>query len=156
MSPHKRQLNFSEDEFDDDIFLNDIVGSSIPPLSPQDPVGNVQDVPSAIPSSSPFPPQSSYVPNIPSYDNVDIFTWTNNSRPFQEFEFIGLPGVKVVPRDHICPLSIVKTFLTDEVISNIVLYTNTYAALLKLSPSFTEKVGGCNRTLRSMERGKCR
>ena len=147
MSPHTRQLNFSEDEFDDDIFLNDIVSSSIPPLSPQDPVGNVQDVPSAIPSSSSFPPQPLYVPNIPSYDNVDVSTWTNNSRPFQEFEFIGLPGVKVAPHDHICPLSILKTFLTDEVISNIVLYTNTYAALLKISPSFTEKVGGCNRTL---------
>ena len=116
-------------------------------MSPQDPVGNVQDVPSAIPSGSSFPPQPSYEPNIPSYDNLDVFTWTNNSRPFQEFEFIGLPEVKVGPRDHICPLSILKTFLTDEVISNIVLYTNIYAALLKLSPSFTEKVGGCNRTL---------
>ena len=37
--------------------------------------------------------------------------------------------------------------MTDEVISNIVLYTNTYAAILKLGPSFTEKVGGCNRTV---------
>ena len=39
------QLSFSEDKLDDDMLLNDIVGSSIPPLSPQDPVGNVQDVP---------------------------------------------------------------------------------------------------------------
>ena len=40
-----------------------------------------------------------------------------------------------------------ETLLTDEVIPNIVLYTNTYAAILKLSPSYSEKVGECNRTV---------
>ena len=76
-----------------------------------------------------------------------MFSWNNNSRPFREFQFAGTPGVKVVPNDHTCPLSVLKTFLTDKIISNIVLYTNIYAAILKLSPSFTEKVGGCDRTV---------
>ena len=132
---HQPQLSFSEDELDDDILLNDIVGSSIPPVAPQNPVGNVRDVPSAILSSSSVPPQASYIPNIPSYGDADVFSWNNISRPFREFQFTGTPGVKVVPNDNTCPLSVLKTFLTDRVISNIVLYTNTYAVILKLSPS---------------------
>ena len=127
---------------DDDILLNDLIDSSIPPLSPQE-----RSIPSAIQTRSSVPPQASFIPNIPSYNNVDdIFSWNNNIRPCREFQFTGSPGVKVVPNDPTCPLSILKTFLTD-VINNIVLYTNTYAAILKLSPSFTEKVAGCNRTI---------
>ena len=45
-------------------------------------------------------------------------------RPFRQFQFTGEPGVKVVPNDPTCPLSILKTFLTNDVINNIVLYTN--------------------------------
>ena len=37
-------------------------------------------------------------------------------------------------------------------ISNIVVFTNTYAAICKSHPSFIEKVGGCNRTLLNLWR----
>ena len=132
------QLNF-----DDDILLNDLVDSSIPPFSPQE-----QSIPSAIQTRSSVLLQASFIPNIPSYNSVDdVFSWNNNMQPFHEFQFTGEPGVKVVPNDPTCPLSILKTFLTNDVINNIVLYTNTYAAILKLSPSFTEKVARCNRTI---------
>ena len=46
-----------------------------------------------------------------------------------------------------CPLSILKTFLTNELIDNIVIYTNTYAEIMKQAPHIIERL---NNTQRSM------
>ena len=53
--------------------------------------------------------------------------WDDNARPFWVFPFTGIPGVKVNIDDSTCPLSIFKTFLTDEMVDDIVTYTNVYA-----------------------------
>ena len=44
------------------------------------------------------------------------------------------PGVKNIPTDSTCPLAILKTFLTDKMVADIVDYTNSYAYLLKRVP----------------------
>ena len=48
-------------------------------------------------------------------------------------ERAGTSGVQNISDDPSCPLSVLKTFLTDDLISNIVKFTNTYVALMKQS-----------------------
>ena len=91
-------------------------------------------------------PHQPHIPRISLSDSLDDFTWNDNNRDYREFLFAGASGVKINVDDPTCPLSILKTFLSDELINNVVLFTNTYAALCKVHPSFTEKVGGCNRS----------
>ena len=98
-------------------------------------------------SSPDIPSSTPYIPHIPLSDDIDDFTWSDDNRDYREFLFAGPSGVKINLDDTTCPLSILKTFLTDELISNIVLFTNTYAEICKMHPLFTEKVGGFNRTL---------
>ena len=57
----------------------------------------------------------------------DIFIWDDNRRERREFSFTGTPGVKVQPSGPTCPLSVVKSFLTDDIIKQVVEYTNAYA-----------------------------
>ena len=98
-------------------------------------------------SSPDIPSSTPYIPHIPLSDDIDDFTWSDDNRDYREFLFAGPSGVKINLDDTTFPLSILKTFLTDELISNIVLFTNTYAEICKMHPLFTEKVGGFNRTL---------
>ena len=171
--PHpSSDIDFTPDSINNSILLQDIVDtdpSTIPPFpmtpsknshplstnkyktkdvkfnnlnSENNNENNNENSSSDIPST----PQP-YIPHIPLSDDIDDFTWSEDSRGFREFLFAGSSGVKINVADPTCPLSIIKTFLTDELLSNIVLFTNTYAELCKMHPSFIEKVGGCNRTL---------
>ena len=60
-------------------------------------------------------------------NNVDSFEWNDTPRPLRQFQFIGTPVVKVEPADITSHLECLKLFLSDNVISNIVEYTNSYA-----------------------------
>ena len=159
------EIDFSSAPVNDSIFLQDVldtVPSTIPPFPmtrPSSPnkikinnnqcnnlcnnkINNV-NISADISSTT----SHTYIPHILIADDIDNFTWNDDSRDYREFLFAGSSGVKINPVDHTCPLSILKTFLTDDLISNIVVFTNTYATICKSYPSFIEKVGGCNRTL---------
>ena len=58
----------------------------------------------------------------------------------REFHFTGTSGVKNISDDPSWPLSVLKAFLTDDLISNIVKFTNTYVALMKQSQVVKEKL----------------
>lgn len=62
------------------------------------------------------------------------FQWNEKARDYREFTFAGTPGINVLPDDLSCPLSVVKLFLTDEIVESIVQYTNEYAKLIKQLP----------------------
>jgi len=55
------------------------------------------------------------------------FIWDDVSKPYHEFPFTGNPGVNANIYDQTCLLSILKTFLSDNLIEGIVKHTNTYA-----------------------------
>ena len=85
--------------------------------------------------------------NVNNYTDVNEFLWNSNERGPREFHFTGSSGVKNISDDPSCPLSVLKTFLTDDLILNIVKFTNTYVALMKQSQGVQEKL---NKTDRSM------
>ena len=68
------------------------------------------------------------------------FCWNDNNRPYWEFPFSGNPGVKAVIHDKSCPLSILKTFLTEKLVAEIVSHTNKYADLVKSLPQVQERM----------------
>ena len=78
--------------------------------------------------------------NIPHFDDVDNLNGVTLEGNAVNLIFFGTPGMKVVPKDPSCPLSILKTFLSDELVGEIVQYTNTYSYILKRESSYIEKV----------------
>ena len=57
--------------------------------------------------------------------------WQQNGRRRRRcFNFVGDPGVKVVPDDTTSPLSVFKTFFSDELVQHIVDATNTCAEII--------------------------
>lgn len=58
-------------------------------------------------------------------NDFDFFVLGNKATSSLEYEFIGSPGVKLLPEGIASYLQCVKLFLSDEVISNIVKYTKT-------------------------------
>ena len=83
-----------------------------------------------------------------NYTDVNEFLWNSNGRGPREFHFTDTSVSINVSDDPSCPLSVLKTFLTDDLISNIVKFTNTYdVALMNQSQGVKEKL---NETDRSM------
>ena len=82
-----------------------------------------------------------------NYTDVIEFLWNSNGRGLRKFHCIGTSRVKNISGDPICPLSVLKTFLTDDLIHHIVKFTITYVALMKPSQVVKEKL---NKTDRSM------
>ena len=80
-------------------------------------------------------------------DGNDEVHWDNIARDYRQFGFMGEPGVKVQPDDITCPLEVLKTFLTDEIMNDIVTYTNEYAELLKLLDPVIERMNESRRSL---------
>ena len=85
--------------------------------------------------------------NVNNYTDVNEFLWNSNESGPREFHFTGSSGVKNISDDPSYPLSVLKTFLTDDLILNIVKFTNTHVALMKQSQGVKEKL---NKTDRSM------
>ena len=85
--------------------------------------------------------------HVNNYIDLNEFHWNSNGRGPREFHFTGTSGVKNINDDTSCPLSVLKTFLTDDLISNVVKFTNAYVAIMKQSQVGKEKL---NKTDRSM------
>ena len=58
----------------------------------------------------------------------------------QEFLFTGTPGIKIFPDDRESCLASVKLFLTNELVSKFVQYTNDYAQALIQNPQIQARV----------------
>ena len=122
---------------------------------PASPSRSLSPPPATPPQSlSPLPATLLYdpltqLPSVPSQysGKANEFCWNDNGRGSREFNFFGSPGVKNISENPNCPLSILKTFLTDELIDDIVIFTNTYAEIMKQAPHIIEKL---NNTQRSM------
>ena len=52
--------------------------------------------------------------HVNNYTDVNEFLWNSNERGPREFHFTGSSGVKNISDDTSCPLSVFKTFLTDD------------------------------------------
>ena len=52
-------------------------------------------------------------------------SWDSPVRSKRRFNFTSTPGVNILPEDSTSPLSILKMFLSDELIDNIVNFTNS-------------------------------
>ena len=84
------------------------------------------------------------------------FLWNDNGRPYREFPFTGSSGVKLnvddvdgedMVYDPTCPLEIVKTFLSEKLMNDIVEHTNTYADIIKQLPHVQERMNQSERSL---------
>ena len=85
--------------------------------------------------------------NDDNNDDADLFVWNDTSRPLRQFQFIGTPGVKVQPDDITSHLECLKLFLSDNVISNIVRYTNSYAETMQNLPEIRRRMDESARSL---------
>ena len=66
----------------------------------------------------------------------------------REFHFTGTSGVKNISDEPSCPLSFLKSFLTDDLISNIVKFTSTNdVAVMKQSQVVKEKLNEADRSM---------
>ena len=91
------------------------------------------------------------IENINDDDQDDnYFKWNDIKRDRREFQFTGSPGVKNIPTNPTCPLEVFKTFLSENIINDIVQYTNLYANLLKLVPSVQEKMRNKKRCIENL------
>ena len=79
--------------------------------------------------------------------SVDEFIWDDNKRRKREFTFSGTPDIKVQAEDIDSPLYFLKTFITNEIISDIVKYTNSYAEIMINHPKIQERMKQSTRTL---------
>ena len=80
-------------------------------------------------------------------NNVDSFEWNDTHRPLRQFQFIGTPVVKVEPADITSHLECLKLFLSDNVLSNIVEYTNSYAETMQNLPEIRRRMDESSSSL---------
>ena len=80
-------------------------------------------------------------------NNVDSFEWNDTPTPLRQFPFIGTPGVKVEPADITSHLECLKFFFLDNVISNVVEYTNSYAETMQNLPEIRRRMDESSSSL---------
>ena len=73
--------------------------------------------------------------------------WDGTPRAYREFPFLGLPGVNIFLEDSTCSLDTLKLFLTDELIENLVTYTNSYADIMINTTRIQERMNKQNRNI---------
>ena len=66
---------------------------------------------------------------------TDIPSWSDTVRAKRRFNFQGIPGVHAEPYDPSNPLAFLKTFITDELVENVVNFTNKYADIIVNDPA---------------------
>ena len=79
--------------------------------------------------------------------NVDLFEWNDTPRSLRQHQFLGTPGVKIRPEDITSHLECLMLFLSDNVISNIVEYTNSYPATMQSLPEIRRRMDESSRSL---------
>ena len=72
--------------------------------------------------------------------SADEFIWDDNKRGKHQFTFSGTPDIKVQAEDIDSPLSVLKTFITKETVSDIVKYKNSYAEIMINRPKIQERM----------------
>ena len=73
---------------------------------------------------------------------ADIPSWSDTVRAKRRFNFQGIPGAHAEPYDFSSPLAFLKTFITDELVENIVNFTNKYADIIINDPAIQARVAG--------------
>ena len=68
-------------------------------------------------------------------------------RPKRGFPFTSIPGVHIQSDDPTSPLSILKTFLSDQLIDSIVDFTNRYAEMMMNDPDIQAHMNTKQRSL---------
>ena len=66
--------------------------------------------------------------------------YADSGRDSRCFQFTADPGVHINPPDQSSPISVLKTFLTDELMETITKHTNDYAQYLINLPSIQESI----------------
>ena len=79
--------------------------------------------------------------------SADEFIWDDNTRGKHQFTFSGTPDIKVQAEDIDSPLSVLKTFITKEMVSDIVKYKNSYAEIMINHPKIQERMKQSARSL---------
>ena len=77
-------------------------------------------------------------------------SWDSPVWPKRRFNFTSTPGVNILPEDSTSPLSILKMFLSDELIDNIVNFTNSYAEMMRSDPNILPQMNTKQRLLFSI------
>ena len=78
---------------------------------------------------------------------ADIPSWSDTVRAKRRFNFQGIPGVHAEPYDHSSPLGFLKTLITDELVENIVNFTNKCADIIINDPAIQAQVTGKHRSV---------
>ena len=73
--------------------------------------------------------------------------WDSPKRTKRQFPFTSILGAHIQPDDLISPLSILKTFLSDQLIDNIADFTNRYAELMMKDPDIQAHMNIKQRSL---------
>ena len=68
----------------------------------------------------------------------------------RRFNFTSTPGVNILPEDSTSPRSILKMFLSDELIDNIVNFTNSYAEMMMSDTNIQVQMNTKQRSLFSI------
>ena len=73
---------------------------------------------------------------------ANISIWSDIVRAKRRLNFQGIPGVHAEPYDPSSPLAFLKTFITDELVENIVNFTSKYADIIINDPAIQARVNG--------------
>ena len=83
----------------------------------------------------------------PAHNKSATSNYTDFCRDHRRFPFSGKSKVCCNPTDPSSPLSVLKTFLTDELMDNITAHTNNYAEFLLHDPHIIERIKGMKRSI---------
>ena len=78
---------------------------------------------------------------------ADIPSWSDTVRAKRRFNFQGIPGVHAEPYDPSNYSAFLKTFIADELVENIVSFTNKYADIIINDPAIQARVSGKHRSV---------
>ena len=63
------------------------------------------------------------------------------------FRFTATPGININPSDPKSALSVLKTFISDDVIDNFVQYTNDYADVIINTPKIEARINNFKKSM---------
>ena len=78
---------------------------------------------------------------------TDIPSWFDTVRAKRRFNFQGIPDAHAEPYDPSSPLAFLKTFITDELVDNVVNFTNKCADIIINDPAIQARIAGKHRSV---------